>query len=120
MCAARPTAATGTSAQRAATSSCAIRKGYLAEDSISRLARPVNFTVYNPLTGAVVMGPVTKYPSDPAFKLDQGPEAYIIKGVLGASDLTPPSPPSSFTSVNNGTVNSLLGPTPRIPISPAR
>ena len=41
----------------------------------------MTFTVYNPLTGAVVMGPVTKNQDD-MFTLPQGPGAYIIRGVI--------------------------------------
>ena len=59
-------------------------QGILAGGVTLKAKQTMSFTVYNPLTGAVVMGPVTKNPGD-EFTLPQGPGAYIIRGTINTS-----------------------------------
>ena len=60
----------------------------------------LNFTVYNPMTGAVVMGPITKNPGE-SLTLSQGPGAYIIKGTRTIT----PSCVSDTFAYPNGSLN---------------
>ena len=61
-------------------------QGILGGGLTLQARQTVTFTVYNPLTGAVVMGPTTKNAGD-QFTLAQGPGAYIIKGTRPSGGL---------------------------------
>ncbi|MDO8586580.1 MAG: hypothetical protein Q7T82_06025 [Armatimonadota bacterium] len=71
--------------------------------------RQLNFTVYDPRTGAIVLGPVFKNIGDNTVLAGNANAnvAYLIKGTLGQADFTPPGFPTSFTAVANGTTNNL-------------
>ena len=71
-------------------------QGILSGGVTLQAREQVNFTVYNPLTGAVVLGPITKNPGD-QFTLSQGPGAYIIKGTR---TVTPSCVSDSFAYAN--------------------
>lgn len=81
-------------------------QGILNGGLILEARQQVTFTVYNPLTGAVVVETTIKNPGQ-QLNLPKGPEAYIIKGVLGAADIAAPAAPSAFTAISNGTTNDL-------------
>ena len=65
-----------------------------------RARRPLVFTVYNPMTGAVVLGPLSKL-ADESVTLTAGPGAYIIKGSFVVGAVT------NFVVTHEQTTNSL-------------
>ena len=75
-------------------------QGILSGGVTLQAREQLNFTVYNPMTGAVVMGPITKNPGE-QLTLSQGPGAYIIKGTR---TLTPSCITDMFT-YSNGALN---------------
>lgn len=69
-------------------------EGILSGGVTLQARRWCSFTVYSPLTGAVVLGPVVKNAGD-SFTLAQGPGAYII---VGDGNDPAPGPVTNFAA----------------------